>query len=47
MDGFLANYDAYAEWIAPSGTMPPQSLLGVNRLALPELLLKIEAVAGV
>ena len=46
IDGFLGAYDAYVEWIAPSGTMPPQSLLGVNRLAFPELLVEIEAVAG-
>ena len=46
IDGFLGAYDAYVEWIAPSGTMPPQSLLGVNRLVFPELLVEIEAVAG-
>ena len=46
MDGFLANYDVYAEWIGPSGMMPPQTLLGVSRLAFPELLVEIEVVAG-
>lgn len=46
VDAFLGSYDAYVEWIAPSGTMPPQSLLGVNRLAFPELLVEIEMVAG-
>lgn len=46
VDGFLANYDVYAEWIAEAGTRPPQSLLGVNRLVTPELLVEIEAVAG-
>jgi enamine deaminase RidA (YjgF/YER057c/UK114 family) len=46
VDGFLANYDVYAEWIQEAGTRPPQSLLGVNRLVLPELLVEIEAVAG-
>lgn len=34
VDGFLENYDVYADWIAPAGTRPPQSLLGVNRLVL-------------
>jgi enamine deaminase RidA (YjgF/YER057c/UK114 family) len=46
VDGFLANYDAYAEWIGPAKTRPPQSLLGVNRLVLPELLVEIEATAA-
>lgn len=46
IDGFLANYDVYADWIAEAGTRPPQSLLGVQRLVLPELLVEIEAVAA-
>jgi enamine deaminase RidA (YjgF/YER057c/UK114 family) len=46
IDGFLQNYDVYARWIGEAGTMPPQSLLGVNRLVLPELLVEIEATAG-
>lgn len=46
VDGFLANYDVYAAWIAEAGTMPPQSLIGVNRLVFPELLVEIEATAG-
>ena len=46
IDGFLANYDVYADWIADAGTRPPQSLLGVQRLVLPELLVEIEAVAA-
>jgi len=46
IDGFLENYEVYATWIAEAGTRPPQSLLGVNRLVLPELLVEIEAVAG-
>ena len=46
MDGFLDNYDVYADWIQDAGTCPPQSLLGVNRLVLPDLLVEIEAVAG-
>ena len=47
MDGFMENYDAYAEWIGATGLRPPQTLLGVNRLALPEMLVEIEAVAAV
>ena len=46
VDGFLANYDVYATWIGEAGTRPPQSLLGVNRLALPEVVVEVEAVAG-
>lgn len=46
IDGFLANYDVYAEWIAPAGVMPPQSLIGVERLVMPELLVEIEAQAA-
>lgn len=46
IDGFLANYDVYADWIAEAGTRPPQTLLGVQRLVLPELLVEIEAVAA-
>jgi len=42
---FLENYDVYASWIGESG-MPPQTLLGVSSLALPELLVEIEATAG-
>ncbi|MHC5010035.1 MAG: RidA family protein [Planctomycetota bacterium] len=47
VEGFLANYDVYAKWIARAGTRPPQSLLGIQQLVLPELLIEIEAVAAV
>ena len=46
VDGLMANYDVYAEWIRPAGVMPPQSLLGVQRLALPELLVEVEVSAA-
>lgn len=46
IDGFLENYDVYAEWIAAAGTRPPQSLLGVNRLVLEDILVEIEAEAA-
>jgi enamine deaminase RidA (YjgF/YER057c/UK114 family) len=45
VDAFLENYDVYTQWIAPAGIRPPQSLLGIQRLALPELMVSIEAVA--
>jgi enamine deaminase RidA (YjgF/YER057c/UK114 family) len=43
---FLDNYDVYASWIGEAQVMPPQTLLGVNSLAVPELLVEIEATAG-
>ncbi len=46
MDGFLGNYDVYAEWITEAGIKPPQSLLGVARLVDPDLLIEIEATAA-
>ena len=45
VDGFLANYGIYAEWISAAGIRPPQSLLGISRLALPEMMVEIEAEA--
>ncbi|MGF1625719.1 MAG: RidA family protein, partial [Alphaproteobacteria bacterium] len=45
VDAFLANYQIYADWIAPAGTRPPQSLLGLARLATPDLLVEIECEA--
>ncbi len=46
VDAFLEHYDVYAEWIGAAGVRPPQTLLGVARLALPELLVEIEATAA-
>lgn len=46
VDGFLENYDVYAQWIEPAGIRPPQSLLGVQRLVMPDLLVEIEATAA-
>ena len=46
MEAYLANYDVYAEWIAPAGIRPPQTILGVDQLAVPELLIEIEMEAA-
>lgn len=46
MERFLAHYDAYGDWIAESGELPPQSLLGVAALAVPGLLVEIEITAA-
>ena len=46
MEGFMANYDVYANWIAESGVRPPQSLLGVAALALEGMVVEVEVLAG-
>ena len=46
VDAFLEHYEVYAAWITPAGIRPPQSLLGVQRLALPELMVEIEVEAA-
>lgn len=42
----FAHYSVYAEWIGQAGIMPPQTMLGVAGLAMPELLIEIEITAG-
>jgi enamine deaminase RidA (YjgF/YER057c/UK114 family) len=44
--GFLDNDDVYATWIDEAGTRPPQSLIGVQSLILPELVVEIEVEAA-
>ena len=46
INGFLANYDVYSDWIAEAGIRPPLSLLGVQRLVLPSLMVEIEVTAA-
>ena len=46
IDGFLEHYEVYANWIAPSSVMPPQSLIGVSRLVMEGLLVEIEVQAA-
>lgn len=46
IDSFLQHYDVYAQWIAPAGVCPPQSLIGIQRLVLPEAMIEIEAEAA-
>ena len=45
-DGVLANWDVYVEWVSAAGIMPTQSMIGVKRLVLPELMIEIEATAA-
>jgi len=45
VDAFLANYGGMVARLAAVGVAPPGTLLGVSRLAYPELLVEIEATA--
>lgn len=45
VDGFLSAYEVVAGHLAKAGCQPSSTLLGVTRLAFPELLIEIEATA--
>jgi enamine deaminase RidA (YjgF/YER057c/UK114 family) len=45
VDGVFQNYGIIAERFGAAGVQPPGSLLGVARLAYPELLVELEATA--
>lgn len=45
VDQFFANYGPMAERMAAAGVAPPSTLLGVSRLAFPELLVEVEGTA--
>jgi enamine deaminase RidA (YjgF/YER057c/UK114 family) len=45
VDLMIQNYDVLVGRLAAAGIKPAQTLLGVNRLAFPELLVEIEATA--
>jgi enamine deaminase RidA (YjgF/YER057c/UK114 family) len=45
VDAFLAGYGAMAGRLGRAGVQPPGTLLGITRLAFPELLVEIEATA--
>src|SRR5687767_12940503 len=45
VDAFFAEYGAVAGRVAAAGVAPPGTLLGVTRLAFPELLVELEATA--
>lgn len=45
VDEFFANYGSMAERLGAAGVAPPGTLLGVARLAFPELMVEIEATA--
>lgn len=45
VDEMYANYGLVAERLGTAGVQPPGSLLGVSRLAFPELMVEFEAIA--
>ena len=47
VDRFLEAFGAVAGRLAQAGCRPASTLLGVTRLAYPEMLVEIEATAGV
>ena len=46
VDSLIAHYDALKSRLAAAGCQPSSTLLGVKRLAFPELLIEIEATAA-
>jgi enamine deaminase RidA (YjgF/YER057c/UK114 family) len=47
VDEALKNFDILGQKFGPFNNTPPMTLLGVTRLAMPELMFEIEATAGV
>ena len=45
IDAFFANYDVIIERTSAAGITPTGTLLGVSRLAFPELMVELEATA--
>ena len=45
VDEFFAHYGTMGERMAAAGVAPPGTLLGVARLAFPELMVELEATA--
>ncbi|WP_370399525.1 RidA family protein [Sulfitobacter sp. JB4-11] len=46
VDEALKNFDLLGMRFGPAGVAPPMTLLGVTRLALPDLMFEIEATAA-
>lgn len=46
VDAALANFDLMGQRFGPHRVAPPMTLLGVSRLALPDLMFEIEATAA-
>lgn len=45
VDAMIANFDALVGRLQKAGVKPPQTLLGVQRPAFPELMVELEATA--
>jgi enamine deaminase RidA (YjgF/YER057c/UK114 family) len=45
VDSLIQNMDVLGECIGAAGVKPAETLLGINRLAFPELLVELEATA--
>lgn len=45
VDALFASYDAIVRRLEQAGCKPASTLLGISRLALPELMIEIEATA--
>lgn len=46
MDAALQNFDLLARRLGPVGAAPPMTLLGTTRLALPDLMIELQADAA-
>lgn len=46
VEAALSNFDMVGMRFGPAGCAPPMTLLGVSRLAMPDLLFEIEATAA-
>ncbi len=46
VDKMIENWDAFASRMEAAGVRPPLTLIGVARLAFPELMVEIEATAA-
>jgi enamine deaminase RidA (YjgF/YER057c/UK114 family) len=46
VDELLRCFDAIGARLGPAGVRPPSTLLGVTRLAFPELMVELEATAA-
>ena len=46
VDETLKHFDVLGARLGPAGARPPMTLLGVTRLAIPDLLFEIEATAA-
>ncbi len=46
VDDTVQNFDVLGARLGPAGVTPPMTLLGVTRLAFPELMIELEATAA-